>query len=103
MRRRDLVFLLGGSILAARPLRAQQRKPIPVIGFLSSSAPGTVVEFVAAFRRSLAEKGYVEGQNLAIEYRWADGQYDRLPAMAADLVRRNVDVIVAGGGTPPTL
>jgi len=75
---------------------------MPVVGYLGSSAPGPTVPWTAAFRQWLSETGYVEGQNLAIEYRWAESRYDRLPALAADLVRRNVDVIAAGG-TPAAL
>jgi putative ABC transport system substrate-binding protein len=80
-------------------LRAQQ-KAMPVIGYLSigSASPGPFLPIVAAFRQGLSDTGYVEGQNLAIEYRWAEGQYDRLPALAADLVGHNVDVIATAGG-----
>jgi len=99
MNRRALLVLLGGAITAARALRAQQ-KAMPVIGFLSSRTPGDAAGVVAAFRQGLAETGYVEGQNVAIEYRWAKGRYDRLPAFAADLVGRKVDLIVASGGPP---
>jgi|SRR5215831_2024378 len=98
MRRRELLLLLG-SIVIATPLRAQQ-KAMPVIGFLSSRSPGESASNVAAFRQGLSEAGYVEGQNVAIEYRWAEGRYDRLPALAADFVGRKVDVIVAAGGIP---
>src|SRR5262244_734148 len=70
---------------------------MPVIGFLGSTSPGPYAPFVAAFRQGLAETGWVEGQNLAIEYRWAEGSYDRLPALAADLVTRKVDVIATSG------
>jgi putative tryptophan/tyrosine transport system substrate-binding protein len=96
MRRRKLLLLLG-AMTAARAVYAQQ-KAIPVIGYLSSSSPGAVAPLVAAFQEGLGEAGYVEGQNLTIEYRWADAPYDRLPALAADLVGRNVDLIVAAGG-----
>ena len=99
MNRRELLVLLGGAMTAARALRAQQ-KAMPVIGFLSSRTPGDAAGVVAAFRQGLAETGYVEGQNVAIEYRWAEGRYDRLPAFAADLVGRKVDLIVASGGPP---
>ena len=76
---------------------------MPVIGFLSSRSPGEAATLVAAFHQGLGETGYVEGQNLAIEYRWAEGRYDRLPGLASDLVGRKVDVIVATGGTPSAL
>jgi putative tryptophan/tyrosine transport system substrate-binding protein len=99
MRRRELMLVLGGAMTAAGGLRAQQ-KAMPVIGFLSSRTPGDAAAVVAAFHQGLAETGYVEGQNLAIEYRWAEGRYDQLPALAVDLVGRNVDLIVASGGPP---
>jgi putative ABC transport system substrate-binding protein len=94
MRRRELLLLLGGAMIAARALRAQQ-KAMPVIGYLGIASPVPAAPFLAAFRQGLSETGYVEGQNLAIEYRGAEGRYDRLPALAAELVGRKVDVIVA--------
>ena len=96
MRRRELMLLLGGAMTAARALRAQQ-KAMPVIGFLGSASPGRNAPLLAAFRQGLGETGYTEGQNVAIEYRWAEGRYDRLPALVADLVGRKVDVIVTQG------
>jgi putative tryptophan/tyrosine transport system substrate-binding protein len=102
MNRRELIVLLGGAVTEARALRAQQ-KPTPVIGFLGGTSPGPIAATITAFRQGLGETGYVEGQNVAIEYRWAEGRYDRLPGLAADLVGRKVDVILTSGGTPPTL
>jgi putative ABC transport system substrate-binding protein len=97
MRRRELMLLLGGAMMAAGTLRAQQ-KAMPVIGFLSSTSPGSFAPYIAAFHQGLSETGYIEGQNTTIEYRWAEGRYNRLPALAADLVGRKVDVILASGG-----
>ena len=102
MKRRDFVLLLSAAMTAARRLGAQQ-KAMPVIGFLGSGATGPFAPAVAGFRQGLSETGWVEGQNVTIEYRWAEGRYDRLPALAADLVARKVDVIAAIGGTPPAL
>jgi putative tryptophan/tyrosine transport system substrate-binding protein len=95
--RRELVLLLGGALTAPRGLRAQQ-KAMPVIGYLHFASPDPVRREAAEFHQGLTETGYVEGQNVAIEYRWAEGHYDRLPALAADLVSRKVDVIVAVSG-----
>ena len=102
MRRRELMLLLlGGAMTAARALCAQL-KAMPVIGYLGVAPPGPYDPRMAAFHQGLSETGYVEGQNVAIEYRWAAGRYDRLPALAADLVDHKVDVIVASGGPSPT-
>lgn len=96
--RRHFVALMGGAIIA-RPLTARTQQPaMPVVGFLSNVSPDTVTHAVAAFRQGLKETGYIEGQNLAIEYRWAEGHNDRLPELAADLVQHQVAVIVATGG-----
>jgi putative ABC transport system substrate-binding protein len=100
MNRRKLLLLLAGAMAAPRAVGAQQ-KAMPVIGYLSTSSPGPAEPYVAAFRHGLSETGYIEGQNLAIEYRWAEGNFDRLPALATDLVGRKVDLIVTSGGTPP--
>jgi len=97
MNRRELLLLLGGAMTAAPGLRAQQ-KAMPVIGYLNGTTPAANAQSLAAFRQGLSETGYVEGQNVAIEYRWAEFRYDQLPALAADLVGRKVDVIAACGG-----
>jgi putative ABC transport system substrate-binding protein len=99
--RRELLAALGGAAAAwPRVLRAQQL-PMPVIGFLSSASPAAWAPYVTAFQQGLGEAGYVEGQNVTIEYRWAGTDYARLPMLAADLVRRHVAVIVAVGGSAP--
>src|SRR5580704_1354149 len=93
MRRRDFITVL--AVAAGYPQLASAQRAMPVIGFLATGSPGPFALTVAAFRQGLGETGYVEGQNLAIEYRWAEGSYDRLPALAAELVSRKVDLIVA--------
>ena len=99
MRRREFTAGLGASLAAPLAARAQQPL-VPVIGFLNSGSPGPFAKMLAAFHQGLKDGGYVEGQNVVIEYRWAEGHYDRLSTLAADLVRRQVAVIAATGGTP---
>jgi|SRR5215472_3973782 len=101
--RRWAFFALLVGIGAAWPLGAQAQQALPVIGFLGSTSPEQYAIRLTAFDQGLKDAGYTVGQNVAIEYRWAEGQYDRLPALAADLVRRQVVVIAAAGGTPSAL
>jgi putative tryptophan/tyrosine transport system substrate-binding protein len=98
MKRRDFITLVGTAVTWPLAARAQQ-PATPVIGFLRNTDAASSEQLVAAFRQGLAENGYVEGRNLTIEYRWADNHDDRLPSLTADLIRQNVAVIVAGGGT----
>ena len=97
MRRRELILLVGGAITTARGLCAQQ-KGMPVIGFLGIGSPAENAANLAGVRQGLSETGYVEGNNVAIEYRWAEGHYERLPGLAVDLIGRKVDVILSAGG-----
>src|SRR5262245_29406942 len=103
MRRRDFIKVIAGSI-AAWPLAARAQQPaMPVIRLIDAGTAAERAYLLTAFRRGLAEAGYVEGQNMAIEYRWAEGRYDRLPELATDLVRRGVSVIATAGTTVAAL
>jgi putative ABC transport system substrate-binding protein len=103
IRRRNFLFTFGGAVVAW-PLAARAQQPVlPVIGFISAGSPDASARFAAAFRNGLNEKGYVEGQNVTVEYHWLEGHYDRLPALLADLVRRQVAVIATPGSAPAAL
>ena len=103
MRRREFITLVGGAAVAW-PLAARaQQSAMPVIGYLHSASAAPFAHLVAVFREALSDFGFVEGRNVAIEYRWAEGQYDRLPALAAELVSCRISLLVTGGGDPPAL
>jgi putative tryptophan/tyrosine transport system substrate-binding protein len=99
--RRELILLLGSAV--AWPAKANSREPLPAVGFLSSRSPEESQHLVAAFLKGLGNKGFVEGKNVVIEYRWAQGRYDQLPALAAELINRPVSVIFTAGGPPSAL
>ena len=103
MRRREVITVLAGAAAWTFPARAQTPTTMPVVGYLGPESPQTFASRVNAFRDGLAQAGYVEGRNVAIEFRWAEGHYDRLPALAADLVDRQVALLVAPGGAPAAL
>src|SRR4029077_19346301 len=103
MRRRDFIILLAGAMGGWPSAVRAQQKAMPVIGFLGSTSPSPFAPSVAAFHQGLSETGYVEGQNVTFEYRWAENHNDRLPALAADLVGRKVDLIVSSGSLPAAL
>src|SRR5437016_1121095 len=99
MQRREFIKLIGGA--AAWPLPARAQQTMPVVGFLHVASPESFPQVVTAFRQGLKETGFIEGQHVVIDFRWAEGKYDRLPTLAAELVRRQVAVIFAAGGSAP--
>src|SRR5215471_14432657 len=102
MRRREFIALLSSSV-AGWPLPARAQQPMPVVGFLNPTSPDTFADRLSGFHRGLKEAGYVEGKNVAVAYRWAEGQNDRLPELAAELARQRVAVIATPGSTATTL
>src|SRR5438270_8733026 len=98
-RRQEFIAFLGGAAVAL-PFASRAQQPVPVVGFLSSLSPSELTFVMPAFHQGLNAAGFVDGRNIAIEYRWAEGHYERLPALAADLVSRQVAVIAAISGTP---
>ena len=103
MKRRNFILALGGAVPAWSATSRAQRSSVPIIGFLSPRSPDDSAHLVAAFRRGLGETGLTEGQNVSVEYRWALGEYNKLPMLAAELVRSQIDVLVAVGGEPAVL
>src|ERR1700719_2577705 len=100
MKRREFMIALGGAAGAWPFATLAQQSSLPIVGYMSSRSPGDSAPLVAAFRKGLSEAGFVEGENVKIEYRWAEGHYDRLPAMAAELVRLGAVLLVTTGGEP---
>jgi putative tryptophan/tyrosine transport system substrate-binding protein len=100
--KREFITMLGGTAVVW-PLGGHAQQSMPVVGFLQSASPGPYASLVQAFRDGLGQTDFIEGRKMAIEYRWAEGHYDRLPAMAADLVARKVSVLAASGGIPAAL